>query len=211
MLALHIKPFVPDITEKSRTAAAYLLINSAISKLSAIFELQKGGFHHEIIELDRSIDEALGLISLFLTADNDKKLMKWFDGSIITNGESREQEKKYFGKIEEMKSLPVKELSSYLYTAKSSFSHSSYTGLLESVDPYNHDYDYGRYSGFHRVAESLRNIQHGSIIGILTSMRFIYLHLKLSHLDDQITSTMKDLGYREDLDEMNNILGEFRE
>ena len=87
-----IQSHVEDITDQKLNTAIYLLLGGVSNRIEAIMLLARKGFHHEVMELIRSNEEALDLAYLFLAkGESSRELQKWYAGAILHHSKSRNQ------------------------------------------------------------------------------------------------------------------------
>jgi hypothetical protein len=176
---IRIHARVPNMSDQTIEAAAYLLFSQAIQHFEAIFVLTARGFSIQACEMLRAIEEALGLIQLFLEKSKDhSKLKQWFEGEIIPNREARRAAHRFMneGRIEPW---PVEETKSGIYAALSKYSHMSYAAVLESIDVYRRDFDWHRVAGFHYSNAGSLPVARGLLREtIITLKQFYRFHLR---------------------------------
>jgi hypothetical protein len=187
-LIKKIYPHIISITEQTKVAAIYLLLGRAYSNLESSLFLCGKGKNIEAMELSRSGKEALDLVMLFWEDENDALLKKWYKGKIIGNAEAREFLHKYLnnGLREEFKDTeqPIDKMLKISYQVMSSYTHSGYAGLLDSVDVFRFDYDFENQAGFHYCVDNFHIIED-LYKKILLQLKNSFLHLKdFSALDE---------------------------
>ncbi len=115
------------------------------------------------MELSRSGKEALDLVMLFWEDENKTKLEKWFTGKIISNSEARDFQHKLLNKELshkfEDKEQPIKDMLTEGYKTMSIYTHSSYAGLLDSVDVFKMDIDFTQSAGYHYCVHNFHIIE----------------------------------------------------
>src|SRR5436190_2197845 len=85
----YLKEKISDITAKTRICAVYLLLAEVCINWESIFGLAALGASTQLMNVLRSISESLTLVKYFalLPNDQDKHLLDWFNGAIVTPGE----------------------------------------------------------------------------------------------------------------------------
>ncbi|MDO8431104.1 MAG: hypothetical protein Q7S58_01700 [Candidatus Binatus sp.] len=178
---IRIKSLVPNISDETIEAACYLLFCQVVQHFEALFVLAARGLSIPAGEMLRAIDEALGLILLFLVEGQDHpNLKKWFEGETIPNSRARKAAHRFFneGRSEVW---PVEETQAGIYAALSKYSHVSYAAVLESIDVYARDFDWYRVAGFNYA-------NFGSLLFAQEMLRATITHLKQFyrfHLGDE--------------------------
>jgi hypothetical protein len=146
------KKHVPDVLAQDERAACYFLLGKIAGNWRAVFLLAQHGMYYEMMELMRSIKESVSLSHHFLRGHPDH-LRKWFSGKIIDHEKIRQSTHRWvnaeFRKLEG--NLPMEAVLSYVYSALSKYSHSSYVALLDMYDVWNDDADFYRIAGYHRI------------------------------------------------------------
>ncbi|GEM_PF-5571851 len=180
-LIKKISPYIKSITEETRVVATYLLIGKAYSNLKTALLVCRHGRNLEAMELSRSGKEALDLAMLFWENKSQSSLDKWFKGKIIGNVEAREFHHKYLNKeladIFENDEKPIKEMLGRGYKIMSNYTHSGYAGLLDSVDVFKLDFDFGTQAGYHYCIEHFHVVED-LLIKILLNLKGSFSHLK---------------------------------
>lgn len=181
VLIKKIYPHIKEITEQTKVAAVYLLLGRAQSNLESALFLCRKGKNIEAMELSRSGKEALDLVMLFWEDKNDALLKKWYTGKIVGNAEAREFQHAYLneGLREEFKNTeqPIDKMLKNSYQVMSSYTHSGYAGLLDSVDVFKLDYDFENQSGFHYCVDNFHVIED-LYKKILLQLKNSFLHLE---------------------------------
>lgn len=180
-LIRRIFPHIKSITEQTKVAAAYLLIGRAYTNLKTALLVCRHGRNLEAMELSRSGKEALDLAMLFWDDKNKALLEKWFKGKIIGNVDAREFHHKNLNReladFYENEEQPIKEMMRAGYKIMSSYTHSGYAGLLDSVDVFRLDYDFEAQSGYHYSVDNFHVVED-LLIKILLNLKNSFLHLK---------------------------------
>lgn len=180
-LIKRIFPHIKSITEETKVVAAYLLIGRAYSNLQTALLVCRNGKNLEAMELSRSGKEVLDLAMLFWEDKNKSSLDKWFKGKIIGNVDAREFHHEHLNKeladIFENEEQPIKEIMGKGYKIMSSYTHSGYAGLLDSVDVFKLDFDFEAQAGYHYCVHNF-HIVEDLLIKILLNLKNSFLHLK---------------------------------
>jgi len=154
---------IDSITEQTNINAVYLLLGKAYSNLESALLLCKSGKNFEAMEICRSGKEALDLVYLFLEEENAEYLAKWFEGKIVKNKIARDFQHEHLNReLRENfpdEELPVDEFKAGIYQVLSAYTHSSYVGILDSVDVFTHQYDFEHRAGYHYVLENFHVVQ----------------------------------------------------
>lgn len=133
------------------------------------------------MELSRSGKEALDLAMLFWEDKNKHLLDKWFKGKIIGNADAREFHHEHLNtelaEFYENEEQPIKEMLGKGYKIMSSYTHSGYAGLLDSVDVFKLDFDFEEQAGYHYCVDNFHIIED-LLIKILLNLKNSFLHLK---------------------------------
>lgn len=179
-LVKRISTHIKIITERTKIAAIYLLIGRAYSNLETTLIVCRCGKNIEAMELSRSGKEALDLAMFFWEDENKASLEKWFNGKIIGNAEAREFQHKYLNK--ELadtfgnKEQPIQKMLGKGYKIMSSYTHSGYAGILDSVDVLKLDFDFENQSGYYYSVDNFHIVQD-LLIKILLNLKNSFLHL----------------------------------
>ena len=172
---------VSIITEQTKVVAVYLLIGKAYSNLQSSLLLCREGKNIEAMELSRSGKEALDLAMLFWEDENKNLLDKWFTGKIISNSESREFQHKFLNKelADKFNSeeQPIEDMLKESYKIMSIYTHSSYAGLLDSVDVFKLDFDFAKNAGYHYCVRNF-HIVEDLVVKILLQLKNSFAQLK---------------------------------
>lgn len=180
-LIRRIFPHITSITEQTKVVAVYLLIGRAYTNLKTALLVCRHGRNLEAMELSRSGKEALDLAMLFWDDKNKELLEKWFKGKIIGNVDAREFQHEHLNHeladFYDNEEQPIKEMMSAGYKIMSSYTHSGYAGLLDSVDVFRLDYDFEGQSGYHYCVDNFHIVQD-LLIKILLNLKNSFLHLK---------------------------------
>lgn len=180
-LIRRIFPHVSSITEQTKVAAAYLLIGRAYTNLKTALLVCRHGRNLEAMELSRSGKESLDLAMLFWDDRNKSLLEKWFKGKIIGNVDAREFHHEHLNReladFYDHEEQPIKEMMSAGYKIMSSYTHSGYAGLLDSVDVFKLDFDFDAQAGYHYCVDNFHNVED-LLIKILLNLKNSFLHLK---------------------------------
>lgn len=208
-LIKKIKNHISSITEQTKVAAVYLLFGRAYSNLQTALLVCRNGKNMEAMELSRSGKEALDLLMLFLEDKNKPLLEKWFKGKIIGNVDAREFQHEHlnkelaetFGNEEQ----PIKEMLSSGYKIMSTYTHSGYAGLLDTVDVYRLDFDFHKQSGYHysidnfHIVQDLRN-------KIILQLKNTFLHLKDGEVFKEADSLFKSHDSGMTVEDMKRVI-----
>ena len=174
----ELKTLIPDITEQTTLCAVYLIYGKVLQTWRAIFLLTERGYNFEIMELNRSIVENLGLVHTFYLDKDLVHLSKWFQGEIITNGIARNLVDEYIAKNSvNTHGLSPYDMANYVYRGFSKYTHCSYAALLESVDLFNEDFDWNGYSGAHYSLKHIDALE-STMTSTLITLKHTYLELK---------------------------------
>lgn len=180
-LIRRIFPHIASIAEQTKVAAAYLLIGRAYTNLKTAILVCRHGRNLEAMELSRSGKEALDLAMLFWDDNNKALLEKWFKGKIIGNVDAREYHHEHLNReladFYDNEEQPIKEMMGAGYKIMSSYTHSGYAGLLDSVDVFRLDYDFEEQSGYHYCVDNF-HIVEDLLIKILLNLKNSFLYLK---------------------------------
>jgi hypothetical protein len=161
---------VKDIKEQTVAAACYLLFCRISQAFGALFLLAAEGYSYEAMVLLRTIRESLDLIGLFLTeSEQHPASRKWFSGEIVGNKTARVSMDKFINDAE--CKHPVEETKAGIYTALSHYQHVSYAVMLESMNPFERDFDFQREAGFHYTVT-------GSLPSAADAIKATVIHLK---------------------------------
>jgi hypothetical protein len=193
ILIKRIRMYFDKIWHQNKFSASYLLICKAYGNIYTLLLLAKSGANHELVEICRSAIESLDLVILFLDKDKDKFLGEWFKGKIISNEEARINVHELINKGK-AKDVPVKDVKGDIYNTYSSFTHSSYSALLDSIDVFYEDYDFKKNAGFHHANRNMVLIDN-VIISLLLTMKNFFLHVGDKEGYDISDKIMKDSGY----------------
>jgi hypothetical protein len=153
----NIRSYISKVTDQNRVTACYFLFGKVSQSFRALFLLAREGFSYEVVELSRGIRESLDLIHLFLEEEeNAPNLKKRFLGQIIENSIARKAKDKFInqGLIDNEIKTHFRDMQDHAYRILSSYSHISYSALLDSFDVYNRDFDYERIAAFHYMRDS---------------------------------------------------------
>jgi hypothetical protein len=170
-----IRSYILNVTDQNRTTACYFLFGKVSNSFRALFLLAREGLSYEVVEITRGIQEALDLAHLFLyEEENSPNLQKWFSGDIIENSIARTAQAKFINQQSAELGLqipfPLKEVTGHKYRLFSLYSHTAYSALLDSFDPYNRDFDFERNAGFHYMSVSglplVRSILETTLIAL---------------------------------------------
>jgi len=206
-----IKNHIKNITERTRICAIYLLFGKVIQTWDTIFLIAKEGRNQEVMELVRSINENLNLISLFILDNTNNYLNRWFDGEIIENSEAREVIDNFINSENPIfqEELPVYEINTYIYRILSKYTHGSYAALLDSVDVFNKDFDFYRFAGFHYTRRNF-HVLKDAMVGTLIQLKALYLFLKDNDNYIRIDNILTEIMPKASKEEMKNIFKKFK-
>jgi hypothetical protein len=171
---------IETITEQSYICAVYLLLGKAFSNLESTLLLGREGKSFEAMEICRSGKEALDLVYLFLECENAKHLEKWFEGKIVENKIARDFQHEHLNR--ELKEnfpdheLPVDVFKAGIYKVLSAYTHSSYAGILDCIDVFNHDFDFDKRAGYHYILEN-SHVVEDLARQLVQMLRFTFIKL----------------------------------
>jgi hypothetical protein len=200
---------IPNIWDQTKDAASYLLLCKAFNHLQSIIVLAKQGSCSEMVELCRSSCEALDLVFLFLEDGEGSHLSKWFKGEIISNKTARKKIHEILNseksKSIKTQTLPVEDFKGDIYETYSLYTHSSYTAIIDSIDPYYEDFDYKKYAGFHYTFSYLHLVDNVAV-NILFNLKSVFIKLCDQVNVSKVDELLRDIGYsnmpQESLDEV---------
>lgn len=197
-LIKRLRGRIPRITDQTNLTAVYLLLGKVSNTWRAVFSLVKEGCHQEVIELLRSINENLDLVSLFLIeGDNGPSLRKWFDGAIIKNAKARDAIDRFFdekrGELG-LKSIPFKKAKDAVYGGLSKYSHGSYAALLDSVNVYDRDFDFDKVAGFHYTLHSSIPFIQTMLTTTIVELKHIYTELNEPEMFGALDALYKEIN-----------------
>lgn len=196
-----VRKHVPDITDRTRNAACYILFGKVVKTIRACNALARGGYYQELMELARSVAETQDLIQLFIIeGDGGPNLEKWFDGSIVDNGVARKAIGADFDKYKEKALTEIAIATGDYEKAKvenhrmlSKFNHSSYAALLDSYDRVNDDLDYKDLAGYH-FAQTTGILQIKLMIeATFVALRYFYYAIADNEGFEGLTAIMDSL------------------
>ena len=173
----NIRSYISKVTDQNRVTACYFLFGKVSQSFRALFLLAREGFSYEVVELCRGIRESLDLIHLFLEEEeNAPNLKKWFSGAIIENSIARKAKDKFInqGLTDNEIKKHIKDMQDHLYRLLSSYSHISYSALLDSFGVYNRDFDYERIAGFHYMRDSGIPMIRSMLESIIIALKQLY-------------------------------------
>lgn len=132
-----------------------------------------------MIDIARAGKESLDLAMLFLEDQSGTALEKWFKGDIVKAEKTREAMHMMMNDgtsnpSPDGKELPIAKMLKHMYKIFSFYTHSGYGALLDSVDVFHEDLDFGRAAGFHYVYENLHVI-HGFVVSIVIHLKHVFL------------------------------------
>lgn len=175
-LIKEVRGFFNTIWDQDKYAAAYLLVGKALSNLEAGIFLSKKGYSEEFLELSRSGHESIDLAFLFLEAENNHLLVRWFKGEIIKNNIARQFFEKRMSKDKSFGGLiSLAVMKGDIYKAYSLSTHSQYTALVDSIDIFYEDLDFYKYSGHHHSTILVYYLQ-SLYCNILFLLKDIFIH-----------------------------------
>ena len=206
------RKYTPNIWDQTKFSASFLLICKAYGNLQSLVSLAKNGSNHELVEISRSAVESLDLANLFLEDEKGKLLKNWFKGKIIGNKESRKVMNAQVNEINKSGvSVPLEDVKNDVYETYSLYTHSSYSALLDSVDPYYENYDFKKYAGYHFSAKNLELIEN-IIINILLSLKDGFIRAGDPINFDETDNLMKAIGYKNlSQESIDNILKDYKQ
>lgn len=173
-LIKKLKKHVPDVLDASHLVAAYLLLGRSLRSTHAMCALARAGFHYEAMELIRSVNEAVGLVTLFLDpALPEAQLSRWFRGDIVKNEQSRASLGAFVNQAQDdaEEKFPIEKVAAGVYAGWSRYTHSAHAAILDSYDPFLDDFDFEGTSGFHYLAD-------GGVQSIRESMQSVLISVK---------------------------------
>ncbi len=177
-LLREVKKFVPFIGDRTKTAAAYLLLGKALSNLKSIITVAKKGFNLEVMDLTRSGQESLDLALLFLEDGSEHLLEQWFNGDIVKNKEAREVMHQIMNRelpkiLPDGEELPVNKMKAHMYKLFSMYTHSAYGALFDSIDVFREDIDFSGSAGFHYARRNF-GVIHDFTVSLILQLKNIF-------------------------------------
>ncbi len=178
----NTKNHLGSITEKTKLSASFLLFHKTIQAWEAMQVLAKQGFYNQVMELARSTSESMDLANMFILDDTDGiEMTHWFNGETIGNRLARESFEKVFNDSQVLPdAVPIKKTLAAIYDTMSKYTHSSYGAMLEMIDVFTKDFDFGKSASFHRLDEQ-SDVLNSLINKIQFALFFYYLKLVNDH------------------------------
>jgi len=169
-----IKPFVrrmrgrfAKISEESVAVACYLLFSQTVRNFEALLLLASRGLSFPASQLIRLIIEGLDLAALFREqGETGEHLKKWFGGGIVLNHHARKVIGESFNRL--LESDPsVEKTKARVYSTMSTYSHMGLFALLDSVDVFTRDFDWGDVAAFHYLRSDTLPLARATLKSLL--------------------------------------------
>ena len=173
------RDYIKDVIEKTLTCGIYLLLCHVFETWEVVFLLARNGMNTQMMNLIRHIRETLDLIEfLIIKGEGSQDLKKWFGGEVVSPKKSRKAIEAFLESDHTLKNeIDFYNMQSYIYALMSMYTHSGYCAMLESVDVFNKDFDFKKYSSFHFVKEAIKNTNE-IMNSTMITMKSVFLYLK---------------------------------
>lgn len=208
----RLKSLIKSITEKTPICAVYLLLGKIMQAWETIFLIAKKGKNQEVMELSRSINENLDLISLLIFShDVNDYLDRWFNGEIIENRKAREEIDKFINcqNLVSQESIPIYEMDTHIYRILSKYTHGSYAALLDSVDVFNKDFDFNGFAGFNYTKRNF-HVLESAMVKTLLELKTLYLFLKDDDSYKKINDMLIKVMPNTNKEEIESVIKKFK-
>jgi hypothetical protein len=191
----HIKSlrkYIKEPAERTKIWATYLLLGKIMTAWESIFILAKNGIAYETMEILRSIAEKRDLVLLFTEEKDAKFLNQWLNGKIIDNSKAR----KIMGELDLAPDIDIEKMAADIYHVQSSYTHGSYSTLLECWDIYQRDFDWSGYARHNYLRSSLQSL-YNEMYSTLSVLRYVFLNqLQDTGTNDKICEIMVEIDNR---------------
>lgn len=183
---------IKDVAEKTLTCGIYLLLCHVFETWKVVFLLARSGMNTQMMNLIRHIKETLDLVEFFIIkGEGSQDFKKWFDGEVVSPKKSRKAIEAFLESDPTLKNeIDFYNMQSYIYALMSIYTHSGYCAMLESVDVFNKDFDFKKYSSFHFVKGAIKNTNE-IMNSTMITMKSVFLYLKNMRNYQQIDTILK--------------------
>lgn len=214
-----IRENVPNILAQNKLTACYFLFGKIFQSWKAVFLLAHNGFHYEVMEMMRSLEEAENMIILFMRDDDaSPDLKKWFTGEVVGNEKARNEIHNFMnegdGMIEKDKTiLPINKMMAGVYSGLSKYTHLSYGALLDLFNVYTRDFDFDMTSNFYHTHKSALPYAHGKMQGTIVTIKSFYFFIKDKKSYDKIDLILKkfypEISSKDKINKAKNVVEKF--